>query len=92
MKCRSDKASIYYMNVQVAFKKKKVVSERSLWIVSVHDTPYDIMKYDKRATIMLINKIYGVKSKDKNKDIIIRKILSKKFINYSNLTIDEFKR
>ena len=92
MTCRSNKASIYHMNVQVAFKKKKVVSERSLWIVSVHDTPYDIMKYDKRAVSILINEIYGVKSKDKNKNIIIRKILSKKFINYSNLTINEFKR
>ena len=77
------------MNAQIAFKKNKVVSERLLWVVSIYDTPFDIMKHDKRTMSRLINEVYGKKSKDKNKEIIIRGITSKKLINYSNLTIDE---
>lgn len=77
------------MNARIAYKKNKSVSERSSWIVSIYDKPFDIMKHDKRTMIRLINEVYGKKSKDKNKEIIIRGITSKKFINYSNLTIDE---
>ena len=77
------------MNARIAYKKNKSVSERSSWIVSIYDKPFDIMKHDKRTMSRLINEVYGKKSKDKNKEIIIRGITSKKFINYSNLTIDE---
>jgi len=89
MTCRSSKAPIYYMNAQIAYKKNKIVSERSSWIVSIYDKPYDIMKHDKRTMNRLINEAYGKKSKNKNKEIIIRGITSKLFLNYSNLTLDE---
>ena len=70
------------MNARIAYKKNKSVSERSSWIVSIYDKPFDIMKHDKRTMSRLINEVYGKKSKDKNKEIIIRGITSKKFINY----------
>jgi hypothetical protein len=50
------------------------------------------MKHDKRTIDRLINEVYGKKSKNQNKEIIIRRITSKKLINYSNLTIDEHQR
>ena len=77
------------MNARIAYKKNKSVSERSSWIVSIYDKPFDIMKHDKRTMSRLINEAYGKKSKDQNKEIIIRGVTSKIFLNYSNLTIDE---
>jgi len=77
------------MNARIAYKKNKTVSERSSWIVSIYDKPFDIMKHDKRTMSRLINEVYGKKSKNQNKEIIIRGITSKIFLNYSNLTIDE---
>tara|TARA_B110000503_G_scaffold60922_2_gene96743 strand:- start:1011 stop:1253 length:243 start_codon:yes stop_codon:yes gene_type:complete len=77
------------MNARIAYKKNKIVSERSSWIVSVYDKPFDIMKHDERTMSRLINEVYGKKSKNLNKEIIIRGITSKRIINYSNLTIDE---
>jgi hypothetical protein len=47
MTCLSKKgAPIYYMTARVAFKKRKVVHERVVWIVSVFDNPNDIRQYD----------------------------------------------
>ncbi len=80
------------MNARIAYKKNKIVSERSSWIVSIYDKPFDIMKHDKRTIDRLINEVYGKNSKNQNKEIIIRRITSKKLINYSNLTIDEHQR
>jgi hypothetical protein len=80
------------MNARIAFKKKKIVSERSLWIVSIYDKPYDIVRYDKRTTQRLVNEVYGKKSKVAEKGIIIRSITDKIFLNYSNLTKDEHQR
>ena len=37
---------IKHSHVRVAFKKRKVVHERDEWIVTVYDTPSDIMRYD----------------------------------------------
>ena len=37
------------MRVRVAFKKHKRIHERDMWIVTVFDTPADIMRYAKRA-------------------------------------------
>ena len=48
MTCHS-KALIYYMTARVAFKKRKKVHERVVWIVSVFDTPSDIQRYDSKT-------------------------------------------
>ena len=78
------------MRVRVAFKKNKRVHERDMWIVTVYDTPTDIIAYDKRAKSQMQNKIFTKKAK--NKELIIREILEVVELNHSNLTIDEHKR
>tara|TARA_Y100000592_G_scaffold99237_1_gene174545 strand:- start:1667 stop:1969 length:303 start_codon:yes stop_codon:yes gene_type:complete len=91
MTCHSDKAPIYYMTARVAFKKKKVVHERVVWIVSVFDDPNDIRIYDHKTMHRLETELYGKNAKSE-KQIIIRKILDKKLISYSNLSSDEHKK
>lgn len=89
--CRSNAgAPIYYMTARVAFKKKKVVHERVVWIVSVFEDPNDIRNCDSKTMSRLETELY--KSSKADKHIIIREILDKKFISYSNLSIDEHKK
>ena len=78
------------MRVRVAFKKSKRVHERDMWIVTVFDTPTDIMRYSKQAIENMQNEIFSKKAK--NKELIVRKILEVKELTHSNLTIDEHKR
>ena len=78
------------MRVRVAFKKSKRVHERDMWIVTVFDTPADIMRYSKKAIENMQNEIFGKKAK--NKELIVREILEVKELTHSNLTIDEHKR
>ena len=78
------------MRVRVAFKKSKRVHERDMWIVTVFDTPTDIMRYSKQAIENIQNKIFSKKAK--NKELIVREILEVKELTHSNLTIDEHKR
>ena len=91
MRSPSDKAPIYYMTARVAFKKRKVVHERVVWIVSVFDNPNDIRNYDYKTMHRLGNALYGKNAKSE-KQIIIREILKKKFISNSTLTTDEHKK
>jgi hypothetical protein len=79
------------MTARVAFKKKKVVHERVVWIVSIFDNPNDIRNHDHKTMTRLELDIFGKNSKA-DKHIIIREILDKKFISYSNLSVDEHKR
>ena len=76
------------MTARVAFKKRKVVHERVVWIVSVFDTPNDIRNFDRKTMVRLEQELYGKNAKS-DKHIIIREILSKKFISNSTLTKDE---
>ena len=78
------------MHVRVAFKKRKVVHERRVWIVTVYDTPYDIMRYDNKTMSRLRNTYYTPKSK--NKEVIIREILDVVELTRSQITLDEHKR
>jgi len=61
-----------------------------MWIVTVFDTPSDIMRYSKRAMEQLKEKLFTKKAK--NKELIVRKVLEVLELNHSNLTIDEHKR
>ena len=81
---------IKHMQVRVAFKKRKVVHERCVWIVTVYDSPSDIVKYDLRSMRKLRDKLFTPKAK--NKDIIIREILKVVELSRSQLTLDEHKR
>jgi len=91
MPSRSKGAPIYYMTARVAFKKRKVVHERVLWIVSVFDNPHDIASYDSKTMHRLGEELYGKNAKSE-KQIVIREIVSKKFISHSSLTLDEHKK
>ena len=84
------KAPIYFMTARVAFKKRKVVHERVVWIVSVFDDPNDIRNHDPHTMHRLEVELYGKNAKSE-KHIIIREIISKKFISHSTLTLDEHK-
>jgi len=81
---------IRHSHVRVAFKKRNVVHERREWIVTVYDTPSDIMRYDKRTMNRLRDKYFTPKAK--NKEIIIRKILESVELSRSQITLDEHKR
>jgi|TARA_R100000322_G_scaffold63360_1_gene39850 hypothetical protein len=76
--------------VRVAFKKRKVVHERREWIVTVFDTPSDIMRYDKKTMHRLRDKYFTPKAK--NKEIIVREILDSVELSRSQVTLDEHKR
>lgn len=77
------------MTARVAFKKRKDVHERVVWIVSVFDQPHDIASYDSKTMTRLQDELYGKTKSEKH--IIVREILSKKFIAFSNLTLDDHK-
>ena len=79
------------MTARVAFKKRKVVHERVVWIVSVFEEPSDIASYDSKTMSRLELEIFGKNSKA-DKHIIVRKILTKKFISNSTLSLDEHKK
>ena len=83
-------APIYYMSARVAFKKKKVVHERLVWIVSVFETPNDIRNYDAKTMSRIEQEFYG-KTKAV-RSVMIREIVDKKFLSHSNLTLDEHKK
>jgi hypothetical protein len=78
------------MHVRVAFKKRKVVHERCVWIVTVFDTPADIMRYDNRNMHKLKSQYFTNKAKDKN--IVIREILEVVELSRSQVTLDEHKK
>ena len=81
---------IKHSHVRVAFKKRKVVHERREWIVTVFDTPSDIMRYDSKTMYRLRQKYFTAKAK--NKEIIIREILDRVELSRSQVTLDEHKR
>ena len=79
------------MTALVAFKKRKAVHERVVWIVSVFDKPSDIRRYDAKTMHRLEQELYGKNAKSE-KHIIIRDVIDKKLIAYSNLTIHEHQK
>ena len=81
---------IRHSHVRVAFKKRKVVHERREWIVTIYDTPSDIMRYDYKNMNRLRDKYFTPKAK--NKDIIVREILDVVELSRSQITLDEHKR
>ena len=79
------------MTARVAFKKRKVVHERVMWVVSVFENPNDIRNYDQKTMTRLEQELFGKNGKS-DKHVIVREILTKKFISNSNLTLDEHKK
>ena len=81
---------IKHSHVRVAFKKRKVVHERREWIVTIYDTPSDIMRYDYKNMNRLRDKYFTPKAK--NRDIIVPEILDAVELSRSQVTLDEHKR
>tara|TARA_R100001591_G_C4249246_1_gene156708 strand:- start:180 stop:458 length:279 start_codon:yes stop_codon:yes gene_type:complete len=81
---------IKYLHARVAFKKRKVVHERVEWIITVYDTPSDIMRYDHKTMHRLRGKYFTAKAK--NKEVIIREILDVVELTRSQVTLDEHKK
>ena len=79
------------MTARVAFKKRKVVHERVVWIVSVFDDPNDIRNHDSKTMHRLETELYGKNAKSE-KHIIIREILDKKFVSHSTLSLDDHRK
>tara|TARA_Y100000361_G_C11139148_1_gene333959 strand:- start:1004 stop:1297 length:294 start_codon:yes stop_codon:yes gene_type:complete len=90
MACHFKKPMIKHSHVRVAFKKRKVVHERREWIVTIYDTPSDIMRYDYKNMNRLRDKYFTPKAK--NRDIIVREILDAVELSRSQVTLDEHKR
>jgi hypothetical protein len=90
MTCHSDKPIIKHSRVRVAFKKRKVVHEREEWIVTIYDTPADIMRYDYKNMNRFRGKYFTPKAK--NKEIIIREILEVVELSRSQVSLDEHKK
>ena len=81
---------IKHTHVRVAFKKRKAVHERRVWIVTVYDTPADIMRYDCRNMRRFVETFFTPKAK--NKEVIVREILEVVELSRSQVTLDEHKR
>ena len=64
--------------------------ERFEWIVTIYDTPSDIMRYDEKVISRLRGIYYTPKAK--NKEIIIREILDVVELSRSQITLDEHKK
>lgn len=74
----SKSQNIYYMIIDVAFKKNKRMQVKEMWAVSSYDTPGGIMGHDDKTMRRIGSELYG-KTKAK-RHIMIRKIISKKKI------------
>jgi len=78
------------MHARVAAKRKKRVTERVVWIISVFDTPHEIMAYD-RKTMSRLQKMFCTARSKAPCQIIVREVLDKLELSRSQLTLDEHK-
>jgi len=74
---------IYYMEIEVAYKKGKSLVKDDTWCVTTYETPSDISRYDKK-TMSRLNGLYYAKGYKSAKQIVILKINSKKQIGTTN--------
>jgi len=78
----SKRRAIYYMMIDVAYKKNKRMHNKEMWVVSSYDTVGEIMANDRKTMHRLGSELYG-KTKAK-RHIMLREIKSKKFLGYTN--------
>ena len=86
----SEKAEIWYMTVEVEFVRRKQKRKVEAWIISCFDDPTDIMMYDGKTMNRLTRQGYG-SSKARSKPVTIKRVIEKKSLGKSQLTIDEHK-
>jgi hypothetical protein len=80
--------TIYYITARVAAKRKQHVSERVMWLVSVFDTPHEIMAHD-TLTMSRLQKTFCTSRAKTPCHVIVREVLNAKPVGVSQLTIDE---
>ena len=73
---------IYYLDIEVSYKKNKSIMRMRTWAVSKYKEPREIMVNDKKTMSRLDGEIYGSKYKSQ-KQLVIIKVHSFKFIGTS---------
>lgn len=76
------KKEIYYLEIDISFKKGRSYIKRDTWAVSKYKTAQDIMKYDSITMDRLNDSVYGRKYKSA-KQLVITKVKSIKKIGES---------
>jgi hypothetical protein len=74
---------IYFLEIEVSFKKGKLNQSRKEWAVSKHDTPSGIMMYDNKTANSLRERLFGSNYKG-DKSFVITKVLEKKIVGYAS--------
>lgn len=75
------KNPIYYMQVEVAFKRGRIIHKKNEWVVTTFDNPFDIMNKDVKTMKSLVERCYGKAFKG-DKKIMITKILNQKIVGH----------
>ena len=70
------------MQVEVAFKKGRVIHKKTEWVVTTFDNPFDIMSKDSKTMVSLVERCYGKMFKG-DKKIKITKIKNKKIVGHA---------
>jgi len=73
---------IYYLDVEVSYKKNKSIIRTRTWAVSKYKEPREIMVNDIKTMSRLDDEIYGSKYKSQKQLVIIR-VHSYKVIGFS---------
>ena len=68
---------IYFMEIEIAYKKGKSLIKSDTWCVTTYQTPSDISRHD-RKTMSRLNQLYYSKGYKSTKQIVILNIKSKK--------------
>lgn len=80
------KKPIYFMEIEVAYKKGKSLIKVDSWCVTTYTKPSDISRYDKKTMSRLSEQYYS-KSYKSQRNIVILKIVSKKQVGMTNESI-----
>jgi hypothetical protein len=70
------------MQVEIVFKRGRIIQKKIEWVVTTFDNPFDIMNKDSKTMISLIERCYGKIFKG-DKKIMITKIINKKIVGYA---------
>lgn len=73
---------IYFLEIEVSFKKGKLNQNRKEWAVSKYDTPSGIMMHDNKTIDSLRDRLFGNTYKG-DKSLVITKVLEKKIVGYA---------
>lgn len=74
---------IYFMEIDVAYKKGKSLIKDETWCVTTYETPSDITRHDKK-TMARLSGLYYNNSYKSTRQIVILNIKSKKQIGTTN--------